>query len=84
MGAVKTERTITREKYWQATGLLTLAHKYDAMLREIDTALNETLGCKKEGSSDYYDSQVSDAIFNAYPIDKLLDREGIKVIDADS
>jgi hypothetical protein len=76
----KIKREITKDVYWQATGLLTLAHKYSAMLDEIEKSLNETLGCKK-GNGDHYDSQVSDAMFNAYSIDTLLDREGITVKD---
>lgn len=81
MSAVVDERTITKEQYWQATGLLALAHKYEALISEVEIALNETLGCQKRDSGDYYDSHVSDAIWNGYSIDVLLNREGVKVSD---
>jgi hypothetical protein len=72
-------RTISRDNYYQAAGLLSLLHQKARIMSETEQALANILG--EEGDNGYY-GHVSDAAFaQGQTIDELIGLLDIEVED---
>lgn len=70
------KRTISKSKYLQVVGLLTVAKKQMAAIRETEAALAELLG---EKGDDGYFGLCSDAIYSDHTAEYLLKSLGVTV-----
>ncbi len=73
-------KRVTKQQYWQITGLLALAETAVAQLGDIESSIRSVLEVQKvdEGVSGKGDPQhIGDAIYSGYSVDSLLDNLGI-------
>lgn len=68
---------ISKEKYYQIVGLLTLCKSYTKKIDDITRTLAEIVNEPDDGGS--YFGHVSDCIYEDDPVNYLLDRLDIEV-----
>lgn len=73
--------TITKEQYWQLTGLLALAATHLSKLEDIEASIRSVLCVEpddEEVSGVGSPGHISDAIFSGYSVQELLGKLGIE------
>ena len=73
-------KKVTKQQYWQITGLLALAETTVARLGDLEKSIRSVLEVQKsdEGTSGVGDPQhIGDAIYSGYSPGKLLEKLGI-------
>lgn len=73
-------KKITKEQYWQITGLLALAERAVIHLKDIECSIRSILEVRKadEGRSGIgHPGHIEDAVFSSYSVDMLLEKLGI-------
>ncbi len=69
---------LTKAQYYQAFGILTTIRNRRSLILELEQSLAEVLRVQSEIGDNYY-GHVSDAIWEDYSIDELLDKLGLEV-----
>lgn len=80
-------REITKDQYWQLTGLLFVAQRQVARLGEIESSIRCLLEVRRpdeEISGEGDPSHIGDAIYSDYSADQLLEKLGITPPECES
>ena len=73
-------KRITKQQYWQLTGLLALAKATVSRLTEIEYSIRSILGVRPadDGKSGVGDPQhIEDAVYSGYSVDQLMEKLGV-------